>query len=127
MKESDRKSSIPRPVGPYRMSIKVHDFLYCSGQIPLVPNTGLVLTGDIQEQAHQVMKNCQAVLEEGGCTWDHVVKATIFLTDLRDFEKVNEVYASYFGSSFPTRSCVQVSALPKGANVEIEVLAHNPD
>ena len=123
MKKVIETTNAPAPVGPYSQALEVDGTLYCSGQIPIVPETGDILTGDITEQAKQVMKNAEAVLKEADYTWGDVIKASIFLTDLGDFQKVNEVYASYLTAPFPARSCVQVSALPKGVNVEIELLA----
>lgn len=113
----------PAPVGPYSQAIAIGEMLFCSGQIPLDPVTGEVFKGDIQEQTRRSMSNVQAVLAAAGLTFDHVVKTTIFLTDMNDFAKVNEVYAGYFRQSPPARSTVAVAALPKGVNVEIEVIA----
>ena len=123
MKKVIETKSAPAPVGPYSQALEVDGTLYCSGQIPIVPETGDILTGDIQEQTRQVMKNAEAVLKEADYTWRDVIKCTIFLTDLGDFAKVNEIYATYFEQPFPTRSCVQVSALPKAVNVEVEIIA----
>jgi 2-iminobutanoate/2-iminopropanoate deaminase len=123
MKKVIETKSAPAPVGPYSQALEVDGTLYCSGQIPIVPETGELLTGDIQEQAKQVMKNAEAVLKQADYSWGDVIKSSIFLTDLGDFQKVNEIYASYFKEPFPARSCVQVAALPKGVNVEIEFLA----
>ncbi len=113
----------PAAVGPYSQAIESEGTLFCSGQIPLDPDTKELILTDITAQTHRVMKNIGAVLEAAGYTYDHVVKNMIFLTDLNDFDAVNEVYASYFKKTLPARSCVQVSALPKGVNVEIEALA----
>ncbi len=123
MKKVIETKSAPAPVGPYSQALEVDGTLYCSGQIPIVPETGEVLTGDIVEQTKQVMKNAEAVLKQADYSWQDVIKSTIFLTDLGDFQKVNEVYATYFAEPFPARSCVQVAALPKGVNVEVELLA----
>jgi 2-iminobutanoate/2-iminopropanoate deaminase len=98
-------------------------FLFCSGQIPLDPKSGEIVSGDIATQTRRVLENIGALLRAEGLTFDHIVKTTIFLTDLRDFQTVNEIYGSYFKQAPPARSTVQVSALPKGANVEIEVIA----
>ena len=103
--------------------MEVDGTLFCSGQIPIIPETGSLLTENIEDQAKQVMKNIEAVLTAADYKWGDVVKTMIFLTDLKDFDKVNGVYAKYFTNDPPARSCVQVSALPKGVNVEIEVLA----
>ena len=123
MKKVIETKDAPAPVGPYSQALEVDGVLYCSGQIPIVPETGDILTGDIQEQAKQVMKNAEAVLKQADYSWKDIIKASIFLTDLGDFAKVNEIYASYLSEPFPARSCVQVAALPKGVNVEIEFLA----
>jgi 2-iminobutanoate/2-iminopropanoate deaminase len=104
--------------------VGVGPFLFCSGQIPLDFKTGQTLTGDIQEQTKLVMQNIIEVLKSANLNLEHVVKSTIFLTDMSDFARVNEVYSQYFKNQPPARSCVEVSALPKGANVEIEVLAY---
>lgn len=123
MKKVIETTNAPAPVGPYSQALEVDGTLYCSGQIPIIPETGEILTGEITEQAKQVMKNAEAVLKEADYSWGDIIKASIFLTDLGDFQKVNAVYASYLSAPFPARSCVQVSALPKGVNVEIEFLA----
>lgn len=113
----------PAPVGPYSQAIESNGFLFCSGQIPLDAATGEVFTGDIAEQTRRSMKNVEAVLKAADLKFDNIIKTTIFLTDMNDFAKVNEVYASYFNEAPPARSCVAVAALPKGVNVEVEVLA----
>ena len=118
-----RTEKAPAPVGPYSQAVEVDGTLFCSGQIPIVPETGVLLTGDVQEQARQVMVNVEAVLSAADYKWTDVVKTSIFLTDLGNFAAVNEIYAQYFPSNPPARSCVQVAALPKGVDVEVEVLA----
>ena len=123
MKKVIETKNAPAAVGPYSQALEVDGTLYCSGQVPIIPATGEVLTGDIEGQAKQVMINIEAVLKQADYSWGDVIKTTIFLTDLGNFGKVNDIYASYFTSNFPARSCVQVSALPKGVDVEIEVLA----
>lgn len=123
MKKVIETKNAPAPVGPYSQALEVDGTLYCSGQVPIVPETGEVLTGDIEEQAKQVMKNAEAVLKQADYSWKDVIKSTIFLTDLGDFSKVNEIYASYLSEPYPSRSCVQVAALPKGVDVEMEFLA----
>lgn len=97
--------------------------IFCAGQIPLDPKSGQIVTGDISAQTRRVMENIAAILKAEGLNFDHIVKTTIFLTDLGDFQTVNEIYGSYFKEQPPARSTVQVSALPKGAHVEIEVIA----
>ena len=115
-------SKAPAAVGPYSQAIKEGNVLYCSGQIPLVPETGEIVAGDIKAQAKQSLENVKAVLAEAGATFNNVVKTTVYIVDMADFGAVNEVYAEYFGDHKPARSCVAVKELPKGARVEIEVL-----
>ncbi len=111
-------------VGPYNHAVRVGDFLFCAGQIPLDPATGSLVTGDIKAQTRRVLENVKAILDDQRLTLGNVVKSTVFLTNLADFVAMNEVYAEYFTVDFPARSTIQVAALPKGANVEIEVIAH---
>ena len=115
----------PAPVGPYNQAVLAGGWLYCSGQIPLDPETGaMVGEGDVALETRQVLKNLSAVLEAAGATADHVVRTTVFLADLGDFQTVNGIYAEMFGSgTSPARACVQVAALPKGARVEIDCVA----
>ncbi|NML35970.1 RidA family protein [Chitinophaga sp. G-6-1-13] len=115
----------PAPIGPYNQAVKAGNILYVSGQIPFDPATGELVKSGITDEAHMVMKNLQAVLKEAGLTFDAVVKTTIFLTDMNDFPKVNEVYGSYFSGNYPARETVQVAGLPRGVNVEISVIAHS--
>lgn len=112
----------PAAIGPYSQAVKINHLLFVSGQIPIHPTTNEIPT-DIEAQSHQVMNNIEAILKEANLSWNHVVKTTIFLTDMKDFGKVNEVYASYFSEVFPARECVQVVALPKNVSVEISVIA----
>lgn len=116
----------PAPIGPYSQAIEAGGFLFCSGQIPLDPGTGQVLTGSVGEQAELAMKNVGAVLKEAGLDFSHIVKTTIFLTDMADFPAVNEVYGRYFKSEAPARSTVAVAGLPRSVKVEIEVTARRP-
>jgi endoribonuclease L-PSP, putative len=111
-------------VGPYNHAVRVGDLLFCAGQIPLDPATGNLVAGDAKAQTERVLQNVKAILDDQNLTFANVVKSTVFLTNLNDFAAMNEVYAKYFTSDFPARSTVQVAALPKGANVEIEVIAH---
>lgn len=113
----------PAALGPYSAAIRVGDFVYCSGQTPLVPETGELVEGCVGCQTKQVLKNISAVLEAAGLTLADVVKTTVFLTDMGDFAKMNGVYAEFFAEPFPARSTVAVKALPKDASVEIEVVA----
>jgi len=112
----------PAAIGPYSQGIIVNNVFYSSGQIPLTP-AGIMVTGDIEAQTHQVFANLKAVLAEAGASLDTVIKTTVFIKDMNDFAKLNEVYAGYFGDHKPARSCVEVARLPKDALVEIEVVA----
>ena len=111
-------------VGPYNHAVRVGDLLFCAGQIPLDPATGNLVTGDIKAQTERVLENVKAILEDQKLSFTNVVKSTVFLTNLNDFAGMNEIYAKYFTNDFPARSTIQVAALPKGALVEIEVVAH---
>jgi 2-iminobutanoate/2-iminopropanoate deaminase len=121
--ETDRA---PAAIGPYCQAVVVGPWIYCSGQIALDPKGGeLVGSGDIEAETRQVLQNLEAVLEQAGATRGHVVKATVYLTDMGEFSKVNQVYASFFdGVTPPARATVQVAVLPKGAKVEIDFIAH---
>lgn len=114
----------PKAVGPYSQAVALGDFLFCSGQIAIDPKTQEVFTGDIKKQTEMVLANIEAVLKTAGLDYSHIVKTTIFLTSMNDFATVNEIYATKFPSNPPARSTVTVAGLPKGVNVEIEVLAH---
>ena len=114
----------PQAIGPYSQGVKYNGFLYTSGQIPFNVEKNELVTSSIQDEVHQVMKNVIAILEEGGTTIDNVVKTTIFVKDLNDFNAVNEVYASYFNdTNYPARECVEVARLPRDVNAEISVIA----
>ncbi|MDN4593469.1 RidA family protein [Polycladomyces subterraneus] len=115
-------SAAPQAIGPYSQAIQAGNMVYTSGQIPLTPE-GKLVEGGIVEQTHQVMKNLQAVLKAAGTDLNKVVKTTIFLADMEDFQQVNEVYAQYFEEPHPARSCVQAARLPKDVRVEIEAVA----
>jgi 2-iminobutanoate/2-iminopropanoate deaminase len=114
----------PGAVGPYNHAVRVGDLLFCAGQIPINPQDGSLVTGDIKAQTDRVLQNVKAILDDQGLTFANVVKSTVFLTNLADFVAMNDVYAKYFTDNFPARSTVQVAGLPKGAAVEIEVIAH---
>ena len=114
----------PAPIGPYSQAVKVGNLLFCSGQIPLDPQSGAIVGQTVEAQAEQVMKNIAAVLTAAGVDFLDVVKTTIFLKSMSDFPKVNEVYGKYFRAEPPARSTVEVSRLPKDVLVEVEVLAH---
>ena len=122
-KETVSTDQAPKAIGPYEQAIKVGDFVYASGQIPLDPATGELTGATISDQTERVMDNISAVLAAAGLTFGAVVKSTIYLTDLADFAAVNEVYGRRFSESPPARSTVEVKGLPKGARVEIEVIA----
>jgi len=113
----------PAAIGPYSQAVRAGELLFCSGQIPLDPTTGEMVAGDLKLQTERVMANIAAVLAAAGATFDNVVKTTIFLTDMGDFAAVNEIYGRSFGSHKPARSTVAVRDLPRGALVEIEVIA----
>ena len=123
MKKTISTNEAPAAIGPYSQAVRSGRFLFCSGQIPLDPKSGQIVTGDIATQTRRVLDNIASILRAEGMTFDNIVKTTIFLTNLDDFQTVNETYGSYFKQDPPARSTVQVSALPRGANVEIEVIA----
>jgi 2-iminobutanoate/2-iminopropanoate deaminase len=127
MKKIISTSDAPAAIGPYSQAIRAGSTIYCSGQIPLDPKTGQIISGGIDAQTRRVLDNITALLKAEGLGFGNIVKTTIFLTNLGDFQTVNEVYGSYFKSQPPARSTVQVSALPKGANIEIEVIADAGD
>lgn len=114
--------SAPAAIGPYSQGIVVNNLFYSSGQIPLTPE-GTLIDGDVQAQTNQVLKNIQAVLKEAGASLETVIKTTVFIKNMDDFLKINEVYEQYFSKHKPARSCVEVARLPKDVLVEIEVVA----
>jgi len=116
-------AAAPQAIGPYSQAISTEQFVFLSGQIPLDPTTGELVTDEIEVQTRRVLQNMQAVLAEAGSSLAQVVKTTVFLKDLSDFAAMNTVYAEFFSTNPPARSTVQVSALPKGARVEIEAIA----
>ena len=113
----------PSAIGPYSQAVKAGNLLFVSGQLPLDPKTGQLVQGDIQKKTGAVIENIKAILEESGSNLKSVLKATIFLIDISDFSAVNDTYSRYFGDFLPARSAVQVVALPKGADIEMEVIA----
>ena len=123
MKEIVNSPNAPAPIGPYSQSVKANGFLFVSGQIPLDPDTGQLISGSIAEETSQVMKNLDAVLSEAGTSWENVVKCSIFIRDMNDFASINEVYSEYFPKNPPARETVEVSQLPKGVGVEISLIA----
>ena len=115
----------PKPVGPYNQAVLIENWLYCSGQIALDPSTGEIIgDGNIEEETRQVLKNLLAVVEAAGGNSSNVIRTTIYLTDLNDFAKVNQIYAETFNNEVsPARACVEVSNLPKGGKIEIDCIA----
>jgi 2-iminobutanoate/2-iminopropanoate deaminase len=122
-KKIHQSPSGPAAMGPYSIATEANGFVFCSGMVPLVPETGAALDGDVAAQTHQVMMNIGAVLGDVGLGYDDIVKTTIFLADIADFGAVNEVYAEYVGDAKPARSTIQAGALPGGFDVEIECIA----
>ena len=116
-------SNAPAAIGPYSQAIEVNGFIYASGQLPIDVNTGKFPEGGIKEQTRQSLTNVKAILEEAGLTLKNVVKTTVYLADMSDFGEMNEIYSQFFSEPFPARSAVAVKALPKGAMVEVEVIA----
>ncbi len=127
MKKILSTTDAPAAIGPYSQGIRTGSLLFCAGQIPLDPQTGQMVADDIGEQTKRVLENIAGLLKAAHLSFDHVVKTTIFLTSMDDFQTVNEIYATYFRENPPARSTVAVSALPKGAKVEIEVIAATGD
>lgn len=123
MKKIINTPNAPAPIGPYNQAVMTGDMLFISGQVALVPGTGELANADLTEETHQVMKNLQAILTEAGLDFSHVVKTTIFLSDMSLFAAVNEIYGSYFTSDYPARETVAVKGLPKNVNVEISMIA----
>ena len=117
----------PAAIGPYSQGIVAHGFLYTAGQIPLDPHTGHMTEGGIEVQTERVMQNLSAILKEAGADWKDVVKTTVYLHDLADFPTINDIYGRWIGDARPARSTVQVTALPRGALVEIDVIALLPN
>jgi 2-iminobutanoate/2-iminopropanoate deaminase len=123
MKEAISTKDAPAAIGPYSQAVRAGGLVFLSGQIPLDHASGQMTTGDITAQTDRVMKNLGAVLAAAGCSFDDVVRTTIFLTNLGDFQAVNEAYGKHFRGTPPARATVQVAALPRGANVEIDAIA----
>jgi 2-iminobutanoate/2-iminopropanoate deaminase len=123
MKEIIQTSEAPAAIGPYSQAVKSGSLLFVSGQIPIDPSTGSIVSISIEAETHQVMKNIAAILSTAKMSFDDVVKATIFIKNMDDFSQINAVYASYFNVSFPARETVEVSRLPKDVRVEISVIA----
>ena len=123
MKKSISIQNAPAPVGPYSQAILHNDMLYASGQIAINPKTNELIVHDLTKEVNQVMENITSLLNAAEMNWDDVIKCSIFLKDMNNFEIVNEIYASYFNASFPARETVEVSRLPKDVNVEISFIA----
>ncbi len=123
MKQVVYSKCAPEAIGPYSQAIKANGFLFISGQIPIDPTTGELIEGNVAKQTKQSLENLKAILEEAGIGFENVVKSTVFLKNINDFVAMNTVYANYFKEKCPARACVEVSNLPKGALVEIELMA----
>jgi 2-iminobutanoate/2-iminopropanoate deaminase len=123
MKKVVKTENAPQAIGPYSQAIIANGLVFCSGQIPLVPETNALLSGAIEDQTRQVLKNVAAVLAAAGCSFDDVVKSTVFLQDMNDFAAMNKIYGGAFKEPFPARSTVQAARLPRDVKVEIEVIA----
>src|SRR5580658_9242971 len=117
-----KPAGVAPAVGPYNLGVRLGDLLFCAGQIPIVPETGQIVSGDINAQTERVLENIKLILKDQGLTPAHVVKATVFMVNLAHFGEMNEVYGKFFTGDFPARTTVQVAALPRGAQVEIEVI-----
>lgn len=125
MKKTINTNNAPQAIGPYSQAVSINNMLFISGQIPANPETGEIVQGGVGEEAHQVMKNLKAILDEAGSSFSNAVKTSIFLKNMDDFALVNEIYASYFEEgNYPARETVQVSKLPKDVNVEISMIAY---
>lgn len=123
-KRSVHTPEAPSAIGPYSQAIRVGDFLYTSGQIALNPESMEMMNGEIEVETEWVLKNLEAILKADGLSLTHVIKTTVYLTDLGEFARMNQVYENFFKTTKPARACVQVAALPKGAKVEIDAIAH---
>ncbi len=123
VKRSIHSDKAPKALGPYSQAIEMGNMLFCAGQIPIDPDSGSLVEGGIAEQTIRVFQNIKAVLNAADYNFNHVVKSTVFMTDLSHFAEMNEIYAKNFVEPFPARSTIQVSALPKGSMIEIEVIA----
>jgi 2-iminobutanoate/2-iminopropanoate deaminase len=124
MKEIISTTKAPAAIGPYSQAVKLGNMIYTSGMIPLVPETMQIVEGGVRQQTKQVLENLKMLLESAGSSLENVIKTTVFIKDMNEFPKINEIYAEYFKSNQPTRSCVEVARLPKDVLVEIEVIAY---
>ena len=123
MKQVIQTNNAPQAIGPYSQAIMAGDTLYVSGQIPVIPATGVIVSDKVEEQARQVMENVKAVVEAAGLTLDHVVKTNLFIKNMDDFAKINAVYSEYFKENCPARACVEVARLPKDVLLEMDAIA----
>ena len=123
IKRTIQTEQAPAAIGPYSQAIRIGDFLYTSGQIALDPESGIFLSGEIEEETEQTLKNISSILQADGLSLENVIKTTVYLSDLNDFTRMNQVYEKYFSKNKPARACVQVAALPKGAKIEIDAIA----
>lgn len=124
MKEEILTLKAPAPIGPYSQAIRAGNFVFLSGQIPIIPETGEVEKGDVEVQMERIMKNILSILEASDMGFDDIVKVNIFLNDLSSFSKVNEVYERYFKKPYPARTTVEVKGLPRGVGIEVDVIAY---
>lgn len=127
MKEIIKTARAPQAIGPYSQAVKVGGFIFVSGQIPISPETGDIVEGDIAAQTDRVLQNIKCILNDSGAGLDNVVKTTVYLADMKDFSAMNQVYAGYFGTESPARAAVEVSRLPRDVMVEIEAVAWTGD
>ena len=123
MRRAVSSAEAPKAIGPYSQAVRAGSLLFVSGQIPLDPETGAMVQGDIAAQTHRVFANLKAILEAAGGSFDHVVRTTVYLADMNDFSTVNEIYGTYFSSPAPARATIQAARLPKDARVEIDLIA----
>ena len=123
MREAVRTEKAPAAIGPYSQAVRMGNLLFCSGQIPLDPATGELVTGDVATQTRQVFANLGAVFSQAGASFEHVARTTVYLADMGDFAAMNEVYATFFSTPAPARSTIQAAGLPRNARVEIDVIA----
>ncbi len=123
MKQVIQTNNAPQAIGPYSQAIMAGDTLYVSGQIPVIPATGVIVSEKVEDQARQVMENVKAVVEAAGLTLDHVVKTSVFIKNMDDFAKINAVYSEYFKENCPARACVEVARLPKDVLLEMDAIA----
>jgi 2-iminobutanoate/2-iminopropanoate deaminase len=124
MRDAVATDRAPRAIGPYSQAVRAGDFLFVSGQIPLDPSTGAIVTGDVAAQTRRVLTSIGAILEAAGLGYAHVVRTTVFLADIADFAAMNEVYGTFFQAPFPARSTIQAGRLPRDVRLEIDVIAH---